>query len=167
MRALTCGIWSAAGMFVLLAAATSWWKSTAEAQQPPIGFSRNPQVGNGQVGNVSQPAAAAAPRIAGVVPSHGAVANTTYGEGVSGGMSGSAGSQSGGGLIVLGGDAGESQQIVLIEPKSRVVSVYHVRRATGEISLKSVRSIQGDLQLEEFNSDSPSPREIRSLLAPR
>lgn len=59
------------------------------------------------------------------------------------------------------------QQITLIDPRTRVMSVYHIDRASGEISLKSVRNVHWDLQMDEFNSDSPTPREIRSLLEQR
>src|SRR4051794_1024461 len=59
------------------------------------------------------------------------------------------------------------QQITLIDPRTRVISVYQIDRASGEISLKSVRSVHWDLQMDEFNSDSPSPKEIRSLLEQR
>lgn len=59
------------------------------------------------------------------------------------------------------------QQITLIDPRTRVMSVYQIDRASGEISLKSVRNVHWDLQMDEFNSDSPTPREIRSLLDQR
>jgi hypothetical protein len=59
------------------------------------------------------------------------------------------------------------QQITLIDPRTRVMSVYQIDRASGEISLKSVRSVHWDLLMDEFNSDSPTPREIRSLLEQR
>jgi len=53
------------------------------------------------------------------------------------------------------------QQLTVIDPVRRVVTVYHVAKDTGEISLKSARNIHWDLQLEEFNSTSPRPREIK------
>jgi len=56
------------------------------------------------------------------------------------------------------------QQVTVIDTAKRVMSVYHIDTASGEISLKSVRSIQWDLQMVEFNGTSPLPREIRSLL---
>lgn len=70
-----------------------------------------------------------------------------------------------GGLIALSADGADGrQQITLIDPKTRVMSVYHIDRATGEITLKSVRNVQWDLLMEEFNGTSPSPRDIRQLL---
>jgi len=55
-------------------------------------------------------------------------------------------------------------QLTVIDPRSRVVSIYHVARDSGEITLKSVRNIHWDLQMEEFNCASPRPREIRVAL---
>ncbi len=71
-------------------------------------------------------------------------------------------------LIALSSDASEShQQVTLIDTKTHVMSVYHIDRRTGEIALKSVRNVQWDLRMEEFNGVSPSPREIRTLLQGR
>lgn len=71
-------------------------------------------------------------------------------------------------LIAFSVSAGEGrQQITLIDPIARVMSVYHVETASGEIALKSVRRFQWDLQMEEFNGVTPSPRDIRSLLEQR
>jgi hypothetical protein len=70
-----------------------------------------------------------------------------------------------GSLIALATLAGEHrQQITVIDPEKRVMSVYHIDLASGEIVLKSVRKIQWDLQMIEFNGTSPLPREIRSLV---
>jgi hypothetical protein len=57
-------------------------------------------------------------------------------------------------------------QVTLIDAKSRVMCVYHVDRE-GKIELKSVRNVQWDLLIEEFNGVSPLPREIRALLEQR
>ena len=71
-------------------------------------------------------------------------------------------------LIALNSDVEQGrQQIVVIDTKSRVMSVYHIEHATGVISLKSVRNIQADLLMDEFNTDSPLPKEIRAILDPR
>lgn len=53
------------------------------------------------------------------------------------------------------------QQLTVIDPRTKVITVYHVAKDTGEISLRSARNIHWDLQLEEFNSTSPRPREIK------
>lgn len=57
-----------------------------------------------------------------------------------------------------------SQQLVLIDPRDKSLVVYHIARGTGQISLKSSRNIQYDLQMDDFNGGNPSPQEIRSLL---
>ena len=71
-------------------------------------------------------------------------------------------------LIALSCETAEGrQQITLVDPKARVMSVYHIDRSTGEITLKSVRNVHWDLLMEEFNGTSPSPRDIRALLDQR
>ena len=54
--------------------------------------------------------------------------------------------------------------MTVIDPKQRVMAVYHVDRDTGEISPKSVRNITWDLQMIEFNSGNPLPQDIRNGL---
>jgi hypothetical protein len=56
------------------------------------------------------------------------------------------------------------QQVIVIDPVKRVMSVYHIDTSSGEISLKSVRNIGWDLQMDGFNATSPLPLEIRSML---
>ena len=71
-------------------------------------------------------------------------------------------------LIALTAHGGNTVQLVMVvDPKSRVMSVYHIDHASGAIALKSVRSIGADLMLDEFNTDSPLPREIRAMLTKR
>lgn len=61
--------------------------------------------------------------------------------------------------------AAENRQLMtVIDPRTQVLSVYHIHVNTGEVELKSVRSLRYDLQIEEFNGTSPLPREIRSML---
>jgi len=73
-----------------------------------------------------------------------------------------------GGLIAMSTAAGEQrQQVTVIDPETRVLGVYHIDLASGEIVLKSVRSIHWDLQLGVFNGTSPLPREVQSLLDPK
>jgi hypothetical protein len=70
-----------------------------------------------------------------------------------------------GDLMAFSSDAGSGPaQVTLIDVKSRVMCVYHVDRATGQIELKSVRNFHWDLLMEEFNGVRPLPREIRALL---
>lgn len=68
-------------------------------------------------------------------------------------------------LIALSVPIGQkSQQVTVIDPRRRVMSIYHIELSTGKIELRSVRNIDGDLQLDEYNAVHPLPREIRSLL---
>jgi hypothetical protein len=59
---------------------------------------------------------------------------------------------------------GEPQVVTVIDPKLRVVAVYHVDRTTGQITPKSVRNFTWDLQMIEFNSGDPLPQDVRSGL---
>lgn len=59
------------------------------------------------------------------------------------------------------------QQLTVIDPRTHVLSVYHLDLATGSVTLKSVRNLSWDLQLDEFNGNKPLPREIRSQLQAR
>jgi hypothetical protein len=71
-------------------------------------------------------------------------------------------------LIALSFDGGEGrQQVTLVDPRSRVMAVYHVDRTSGSLALKSVRNIAWDLQMEEFNTSNPTPREIKPLTQQR
>ena len=56
-------------------------------------------------------------------------------------------------LIALSYDAGGTQQITVVDPRGRSLAVYHVDRVTGGLTLKSVRNIAFDLQIEDFNSE--------------
>ena len=68
------------------------------------------------------------------------------------------------GMIALSSDSADGkQQVVVIDTKSRVMSVYHIDHAGGMISLKSVRNITADFTLDEFNTGSPSPQDIRAM----
>jgi hypothetical protein len=67
-------------------------------------------------------------------------------------------------LLALSHDGGDGrQQITVVDPRQKVMAVYHVDRATGALALKSVRNLQWDLQIEDYNSTSPAPRDIRAL----
>jgi len=71
-------------------------------------------------------------------------------------------------LIALATPAGENrQQITVIDPQTRAMSVYHVDSLTGVIECKSVRNLTWDLKLLQFNGASPLPEEVRSMVEPR
>jgi len=67
-------------------------------------------------------------------------------------------------LLALSHDSGDGrQQITIVDPRQRVMAVYHVDRASGALQLKSVRNLQWDLLIEDYNSGTPAPRDIRAL----
>jgi len=71
-------------------------------------------------------------------------------------------------LIVVPTPLGDKgQMLTVIDPRQRVLGVYHIDLATGKIALKSVRNIQWDLQMMYLNNENPLPQEIRSLLEQR
>lgn len=74
---------------------------------------------------------------------------------------------SGSELVSFAWDSGNHEHVAVLDPQTRVMSIYEVSRTTGAITLKSVRNIGWDLQLEEFNSTNPTPREIRALVERR
>jgi len=65
------------------------------------------------------------------------------------------------------GTDAKSPLLTVVDPKTRVMAVYQIDAGTGEISLRGVRNFHYDLQMDEFNGVSPTPREIRSLLQRR
>lgn len=71
-------------------------------------------------------------------------------------------------LVVIPVSLGDKgQMLTIVDPRQRVVGVYHIDLATGKITLKSVRNIQWDLQMTYLNNESPLPQEIQSLLEQR
>ena len=71
-------------------------------------------------------------------------------------------------LIVHSFPAGDTHQhLVVIDPRTRAMAVYHVESATGRVTLKSVRPFGWDLELNGFNVAKPTHEEIRSMLQPR
>ena len=72
-----------------------------------------------------------------------------------------------GDLIALAMPLADGRQVLtVVDPRLRVVSVYHVE-PSGGITLKSVRNVNWDLQMEAFNSAAPLPHDIRAQLEQR
>ena len=63
--------------------------------------------------------------------------------------------------------ADHRQHVVVLDPKLRAMGVYQVDPVSGEVTLKSVRNFNWDLQMLEFNNKGPAPREIRALVEQR
>ena len=75
---------------------------------------------------------------------------------------------SGSELIVVPTALGENgQMLTVVDPRRQVMAVYHIDLKTGKIALKSVRKIQWDLQITDFNNENPLPQEIQSRLEQR
>jgi hypothetical protein len=71
-------------------------------------------------------------------------------------------------LIVVPTSLGDKgQMLTVVDPRQRVLSVYHIELMTGKITLKSVRNIQWDLQIVALNNEVPLPKEIQSGLEQR
>lgn len=56
---------------------------------------------------------------------------------------------------------GGTQQVVVVDSKAQSMAVYHVEPAQGRITLKSVRRLTWDLQMEQFNAIAPLPSELK------
>ena len=75
---------------------------------------------------------------------------------------------SGSELVVVPTSLGENgQMLTVVDPRQQVMAVYHIDLKTGKIALKSVRKIQWDLQITDFNTENPLPQEIQSRLEQR
>ena len=53
------------------------------------------------------------------------------------------------------------QQLAILDHAKSSIAVYHIEPNTGDIQLKSVRRIDADFALEEFNLSEPTPSTIR------
>ncbi len=58
-----------------------------------------------------------------------------------------------------------THQIVVVDTRQQSMALYHVVGTSGKIELKSVRKIQMDLAIEQFNASEPLPSEMRLLNA--
>jgi len=77
-------------------------------------------------------------------------------------------SLSDGPMLALPGPADETGQLItVIDPRLRVMGVYHIEQSTGKIGLRSVRNMHWDLQMTYLNCENPLPRDIESLLESR
>jgi hypothetical protein len=61
-------------------------------------------------------------------------------------------------------DSPNGQQIVVIDPETRVMSSYLVKSDDGFIELKSVRRFDWDLRMEQFNASEPLPQQVRDMV---
>ena len=72
-------------------------------------------------------------------------------------------SQSASGVAVhVVAEPGHPSQAVIYDADQRSLAVYHIDRGSGAVSLRSVRKVEWDLQLTDFNTSEPLPQDIRS-----
>ena len=71
-------------------------------------------------------------------------------------------------LVAIPGPDSESQQSLLVLDRSlQTIASYQIDKQSGQISLRCVRNIRGDLQMDDFNGTEPSPEKIQALLQAR
>lgn len=74
-------------------------------------------------------------------------------------------SQGGIGVFAFSTTVGDQfQQVTVFDSGRQVMSVYHVDLLTGSIKLCSVRDIRWDMQMMQYNGESPEPTDIQRLL---
>lgn len=70
-------------------------------------------------------------------------------------------------IAIPSASADKGQMLTVIDPRQQTIGVYSIEPSTGKIALRSVRNVRWDLQMTDFNSDNPLPREIRLQLEQR
>ena len=65
-------------------------------------------------------------------------------------------------MTVPMGEAG--QRVIVFDKDRHTLAVYEVDTLGGRIALRSVRQVQWDLALEEFNALPPKPAEVRVMM---
>lgn len=71
------------------------------------------------------------------------------------------------GLLAFSAAAEGAELLTVVDTESRVIAAYQIDHKTGGLALKSVRNINWDLQMLEFNGAEPHPHEIRAQLEQR
>jgi hypothetical protein len=56
------------------------------------------------------------------------------------------------------------QQLIVLESATKSLAVYHVHPQSGAVNLVSVRRLDADLAMDEFNGMDPTPSRIRQML---
>jgi hypothetical protein len=77
----------------------------------------------------------------------------------------SPGSQTGGDVFAFSTTVGDQyQQVTIFDSAQQVMCVYRISLQTGSIRLCSVRDIRWDMQMMQYNGESPEPTDIQRLL---
>lgn len=64
-------------------------------------------------------------------------------------------------------EEGRSTAVTVIDPQTKVMSVYHIGRDKGQIQLMSVRPLQWDMEMDGYNTGDLEPKDIRAMLERR
>jgi hypothetical protein len=56
------------------------------------------------------------------------------------------------------------QMLLVVDPETKVLAVYHIETSNGKVSLQSTRALGYDLQIEDFNATDPKPSSIKKML---
>ena len=67
-------------------------------------------------------------------------------------------------FAVAGQVTSDSYGIYLIDANNATIAVYQWLPNVRKLRLMAARNVKFDLQLDEYNSDEPSPREIKQLV---
>ena len=71
-------------------------------------------------------------------------------------------------LEVIPGPVTDGKQLLMLLDRSRqCLCTYQIDVPTGQISLRCVRNVAGDLLLDDFNGTDPTPEKIRAMFQDR
>ncbi len=60
--------------------------------------------------------------------------------------------------------ASKKTRVIVIDPVNKQMAVYHVDFESGVTQLKSARNLTIDLQVQQYNSDTPNPTDMQKML---
>jgi hypothetical protein len=58
-----------------------------------------------------------------------------------------------------------NMQMSVIDSQRKTMAVYEIDAVSGAIQLKSVRNMNADFLLDEFNGTDPTPEKVRGILS--
>jgi len=70
-------------------------------------------------------------------------------------------------VAIPGTDSEGHQSLLVLDRGLQTMASYQIDKQSGQITLRCVRSIRGDLQMDDFNGTEPSPENIQKLLQAR
>ena len=60
--------------------------------------------------------------------------------------------------------ANGNTQMIVVHSQRQSIAVYEISNDSGTIQLKSVRNINADFMLDDFNGTDPSPEKVRTII---